>query len=250
MTSPTIRDIPIWLINLPSSVDRYAKMENQLRAMDLSFIPFEAVNGREEWDDLKNSVDVPRFEKNVGRTVMPGEVGCYLSHLKVWQAFLETDAPAALVLEDDVLFHDDFCRAVDAALTALDDWDIVKLNFIRAKFPIQKHQVSDWKFMAYVGAFTGTGAYLINRAVVEQLCDTFLPIVRPIDHELDRSQHHKIRHFGLEPYPSHVADGGQSTITGSNHGGVEKFATHRRLQVYVGRVRNFFGKLIYALRLR
>lgn len=246
MSQPTLGDIPIWMINLPRSVERATRMRTQLDGLGLTFRHFDAVDGRARWDDLKDTVDIPAFERNVGRPVMPGEIGCYHSHLGVWQAFLDTDAPAALVLEDDVVFHDDFRPAVDAALTRLGDWDMVKLNHIRAKWPVQKIDLGQWQCAAYIGPFTGTGAYLINRNIVAQLLADFRPITRPIDHELDRSHVHRLRHYGLLPYPSHVADAGQSTITGSNFAGVAKFAKHKRLPAYANRWRNLIGKARYA----
>jgi glycosyl transferase family 25 len=149
-----------------------------------------------------------------------------------------------------VVFHDEFTDAVDAALSVLDQWDIVKLNFIRAKWPKQKLHVQKWECLKYLGASTGTGAYLINRHVVEKLLNSFLPIVRPIDHEIDRTHKHMIRHYGLVPFPSHVADNGQSTITGNNHSGVKKFSIYRRLPVYAQRLRNFTGIFQYSYRIR
>ncbi|MEL7240138.1 MAG: amidase family protein, partial [Planctomycetota bacterium] len=44
--------------------------------------------------------------------------GVYASHLAVWERLAASDAEIALILEDDVVFHDDFREAVETALRA------------------------------------------------------------------------------------------------------------------------------------
>jgi glycosyl transferase family 25 len=83
MNTLTINDIPVWLINLSSSTQRLEKARRQFKTIGADHTRFEAVNGKEEWSELITSVDVPAFEHNVGRTVIPGEIGCYHLHLRV-----------------------------------------------------------------------------------------------------------------------------------------------------------------------
>lgn len=224
-------------------------MVTQLEAMSLEYRLFDAVDGRKDWEILKQSVDIDAFERNVGRKVMQGEIGCYHSHLGVWQQLIQSDASAGLVLEDDVIFHKDFKQAVNAALSAIEKWDMVKLNHIRAKFPVVKADIGNWHLAAFLGAFTGTGAYLITRKAAGKLSDNLLPITRPIDHQIDRSHRQDIRHLGLTPFPSHVEDSGQSTITGKGFDGVSKFPPHKRLNTYWQRWKNLFEKSLYTMRL-
>ena len=53
----------------------------------------------------------------MGSALLPGKLGVYASHLAVWEAFLASDYDIALILEDDVVFHDDFPEALPAAIT-------------------------------------------------------------------------------------------------------------------------------------
>jgi glycosyl transferase family 25 len=237
-----------YVINLPRSTARREKMETQLAAMELPFGLFAAIDGRAEWDQLKESVDFAAFRRNTGREVMPGEVGCYHSHLAVWRDFLAGPADVALVMEDDVVFHAEFGAALGAALSVSDGWDFLKLNKIRAKQPICQGRVADWQVNAYLGPATGLGAYLITRELAARLLPAMLPVTRPIDHELDRIHVHDFRHFGLEPFPSHVDDGNQSTITGQGFSEVRKFPWYRRLPVYRLRFGNLIGKAFHLFR--
>lgn len=237
-----------WVINLPRSVARRERTERQLQAMALPFTLFSAVDGRAEWDRLAPDLDGAAFARNVGRPVLPGEIGAYHSHLAVWRAFLDSPADVALVMEDDVVFHPEFRAAIDAALSVRGSWDFLKLNRIRAKQPIPQGRVGDWVLNAYLGPATGLGAYLITRDLAARLLPAMLPVTRPIDHELDRLHVHDFRHLGLEPFPSHVDDGNESTITGTGFAAVAKPAWYRRLPMYGLRLSNQWGKLWHLAR--
>jgi len=234
-----------YVINLPRSATRRDRMDAQLAALALPYTLFPAIDGRAEWDRLAPSLEEAAFRRNVGREVMPGEIGCYHSHLAVWRDFLDGGAEVALVMEDDVVFHPEFRAALDAALSVRGSWDFLKLNKIRAKQPVCQGTVGQWQVNAYLGPATGLGAYLITRDLAARLLPVMLPVTRPIDHELDRIHVHDFRHFGLEPFPSHVDDGNESTITGTGFAAVKKFPWYRRLPVYGLRWRNAFGKLFH-----
>ncbi len=235
--------VTAFLINLPASVARRDRSLNQLRQLDIAPVLFPAIDGRAEWERLTPSLDESAFRRNTGRAVVPGEIGCYHSHLAVWRAFLETGSRVALVMEDDVVFHDEFPEALATAMGIEDRWDFLKLNRIRAKQPVRQGQAGRWQVNAYVGPATGLGAYLIRRDLAARLLPSLLPITRPIDHELDRIHIHHFRHFGLEPFPSHVDDGGVSTINGVGQFAVQKFPWYRRLPVHGVRLSNRLGKI-------
>ncbi|MEM0977109.1 MAG: glycosyltransferase family 25 protein [Pseudomonadota bacterium] len=225
----TIDDLPKWLINLPRAVERREKMETRMNAINLNVTIFPGVDGKAEEDRLLKNVDVPAFERNMGRVVLIGGIGCYHSHLGVWDQFLETGAPIAFVMEDDVVFHDDFKDAIALALQAKDHWDFLKLNRIRAKMPIAQGQIGPYTLNAYLGPNTGTGAYLVKRETVAKLRPAMIPVTRATDHEINRFFKHDFRLRGLEPFPSHVDDENVSLITGVGFRELEKFPLHQRL---------------------
>jgi glycosyl transferase family 25 len=240
--------LAVFLINLPRSVDRRQAMEARLADLGLPYTLIPGVDGRGDWDRLAPTVDARAFSRRMGREVLPGDVGCYHAHLKTWAAFLNTDKPVALILEDDVVFHADFLPALTAALQAGSDWDFLQLNCIRAKQPVTQARLGTWRLNAYIGPATGLGAYLVTRGLVERLLPKMLPIRMPIDHELDRIYVHKFRHLGLEPFPSHVDDAGHSTITGAAFEGLRKRVWYRRLPSYAARVGSLVRKAIFLWR--
>ena len=241
-------DIPVWLINLPRATARREKMQAQLALMGLPYTLFPGVDGRAEEARLLANTDQVAFERNMGRKILIGGLGCYHSHLGVWEAFLASGAPIALVMEDDVVFHDDFLSSVTLALGAAQHWDFLKLNKIRAKMPISQGRIGPYHLNAYLGPNTGTGAYLINRATAAKLLPAMRRVTRATDHEINRFFVHDFRLRGLEPFPSHVDDGNVSLITGTGFADVRKFPWYRRLPHYLLKAQNYLRRFLWLLR--
>ncbi len=238
----------VLLINLPRSTDRRVRMEQRLAALGLAYEVLPAVDGRARWDELKNSVDLRAFQRHAGSDVLPGEIGCYHSHLQAWQRLLASDKDVLLVLEDDMVFHDDFLDALRMALRGREHWDMLKLAKIRAKQPICQGLLGPYRLNACIGAFTGFGAYLIQRETAQRLLPRLLPIRAPIDRELEQVHRHDIRHFSLEPFPAHPQDEGQSTITGERFSNVRRYPLSRRWTKYAEQTRNLIGRVAYLAR--
>lgn len=249
MTGPLqLPGLMVLLINLPRSTERRERMQQRLAAIGLAYQILPAVDGRARWDELRPSVDVPAFERHTGRDVLPGEVGCYHAHLQAWQRLLASDAQVLLVLEDDMVFHDDFVDALRIALRGRAHWDLLKLAKIRAKQPVCQGLLGPYRLNACIGAFTGFGAYLVQRETAQRLLPQLLPIRAPIDRELEQVHRHDIRHYSLEPFPAHPQDEGQSTITGDRFGAVKRYPLRRRWTKYAEQARNLVGRVSYLAR--
>ncbi|MDP3861768.1 MAG: glycosyltransferase family 25 protein [Phaeovulum sp.] len=240
--------LAVWLINLPRAIARRETMQGQLDATGITYSIIDGVDGNAEAAGIAQHVDEAAFMRNTGRRILWGGIGCYLSHLQVWRAFLATDKPVALVIEDDAVLHDDFCEAVTLALQVLPLWDILKLSRGMAALPIRQGFVGRYALNAYLGPTTGTSAYLINRATAEQLLQKMLPITRPTDHELGRFFAHDFRLLGMEPFPSHPDRSLESLITGALPYRHFKFSRHKRLYHYCLRAANYLRRFLYLAR--
>jgi glycosyl transferase, family 25 len=96
-------DLGIWLINLDRDTQRLARMQQQLVAMGLDYTRFAAIDGRAQADELAARVDAATYARNMGQNVTPGHIGCYASHVAVWEQVAQPTQPVALILEDDVV---------------------------------------------------------------------------------------------------------------------------------------------------
>lgn len=241
-------DLGIWLINLDRDTGRLARMQRQLDAMGLGYTRFAAIDGRAQADELAARVDATAYARNMGQAVSAGHMGCYASHVAVWEQVAQAAQPVALILEDDVVFHDDFLDSLDAALAGAAAWDTLRFNCIRAKWPVCQGYLGRYRLNAYIGPFTGNATYLVKRDVAGRLAAGFWPQTRAHDHEMNRFFHHDFRQFGLEPFSSHVDDGGVSTITGTGFDQVRKFAWYRRLPHYGVKAGNYFRRALWLAR--
>jgi glycosyl transferase, family 25 len=103
------------VINLDSSPERMSHMSTELARVGLPFIREQAVVG------VNLSKEHPDFSQWShrylhGRLWSPREFGCYLSHIKCLQKFLELNAEYVLILEDDVLIGDGFITCIEEAM--------------------------------------------------------------------------------------------------------------------------------------
>lgn len=244
----TRADMGVWLINLDRDTARRAEMERQLDALGLTYTRFPAIYGKDHAEDLAKRADATAYARNMGSPILPGKMGCYASHVAVWEAFLASDHKVALILEDDVVFHDDFLESLDLALQASAHWDTLRFNCIRAKLPISQGKIGRYTLNAYAGPFTGNATYLLKKDVAKRLLPNLWPQTRAFDHELNRFFRHDFRQFGLEPFSSHVDDGDVSSITGTGFALVNKFKWYRRLPHYRLKAANYFRRAAWLLR--
>lgn len=94
----------IFVINLERDVQRREFMAGQLARDQLTaeFVP--AVYGASLSEEERARLYSDRWAKiHRARSLVPAEIGCALSHLKVYEAMVLHEVPWALVLEDDVV---------------------------------------------------------------------------------------------------------------------------------------------------
>jgi glycosyl transferase family 25 len=246
MAEPLTRaDLGIWLINLDRDADRLGGMQTQLDALGLSYTRFPAIYGKDHAAELSKRADADAYARNMGSPILPGKMGCYASHIAVWEAFVASDHKVALILEDDVVFHDDFLASLDLALSGEAHWDTVRFNCIRAKMPVSQGKLGPYSLNAYIGPFTGNASYLLKKDVATRLLPNLWPQTRAFDHELNQFFKHDFRQCGLEPFSSHVDDGNVSSITGTGFGLVNKFKWYKRLPHYRLKAANYLRRAVW-----
>ena len=95
-----------WVINLDRAPDRLDRISRQLQRLGLPFTRLPAVDARALTADQRAALDEAGYRRKHGMEPLPGELGCYLSHVESMRLFLAGQAEFTLILEDDVLLHD------------------------------------------------------------------------------------------------------------------------------------------------
>lgn len=131
----------IYVINMDAAVDRWRLMREQLDAFGLPYERFAAVNGR-ALDESHPDFSALSYKLLHGRRFIPGEVGCYLSHIGALRQFLDSNADHALILEDDVIIN---AAAPDVIRAAIDagTWDLLRLSTVSGGRKFAYRRLSD-----------------------------------------------------------------------------------------------------------
>lgn len=93
-----------FVIHLRRAEQRRPQVDRIIEACPVNTTILDAVDGRamsaEERTQVytTNKLFEPRYPFEIG----PGEIGCFLSHRRAWQAIIDGDLDAGLIIEDDV----------------------------------------------------------------------------------------------------------------------------------------------------
>ena len=182
--------IQAYYISLEKAEDRRKRLLPLLEKLRIPFEWIVAVYGKELPRPEKDKVtDKEIFRALMGKNIVDGEIGCYLSHLKAWKTFLQSKHSYALIIEDDASFNPvELNKVVNELIANNDKWDYVNLDPWRTTNARAIKNISD-KFCLMVPKQRVwlTTCQLINRKAAASLIQRALPIKMPVDHFVYRS---------------------------------------------------------------
>ena len=178
--------LPIVFINLDRDAKRRLRLVTALQQTPLKSQRFSAV----WWADL-SAEEMQRLysdavnERQYYKPLRNGEKGCYASHIGAWQQLLASDAPALVVLEDDVRLKPQFTEVIHAIVALQEPWDMVKLlGREHEKVRSARTLVVGTSLVDYSRVPSMTAGYVISRAGATKLLTNRQPFGRPIDVDL------------------------------------------------------------------
>jgi GR25 family glycosyltransferase involved in LPS biosynthesis len=183
-----LTDTKIYYINLDLRKDRKVQFEAQeaLAAMP----PIERISAVHGLSlDIKNDKEIglstrvqvsTEYRRSHYEIHSRGAVGASFSHIKVWKAFLKSDAKYALILEDDVELPTTFAMMVkDCAKDLPPNWDIWILGWNHNPADTTHKSKSQFRQVLH---FTGAHCYILSRSAAKLLVDEAFPIETHIEH--------------------------------------------------------------------
>ncbi len=236
-----------WVINLDRAPERLARITAQLQRLQLPFTRLAAVDAKAFTPAQAALLDEAAYRRKHGMTPVPGELGCYLSHVEVMRAFLASAAQAALVLEDDVKLHDSLPAVLRGLMAHTGRWDMVKLSAVHRGTPQPYLEVAPGHQLAVMlSRCTGSSAYLMNRRAAQAYLGGLLPMQLPYDHVFDQGWRFGLKVRLVTPTPCGHDDQVASTI-GTSAGTTRKFPFPQRLPAFAYRLGNEWRRLTYGL---
>jgi glycosyl transferase family 25 len=117
---------PIFVINLTEDEERRDTMRTRLNSTGVNYAFFEAINGRGFDMTLHPLYDRAKRRACFGRDMIPGELGCLLSHRAIFEKMDRENIHAAVILEDDVIFEPEFKEVLMALMKCPIAWDVIR----------------------------------------------------------------------------------------------------------------------------
>ena len=190
-----------FLINLDKSMDRLAYSEKVLAEHNINFERVSAIYGADLTAQEVNQAYNDQLPNAYYKKLNIGEIGCYLSHRKVWQKILDQKLDFAVVLEDDFNIVDDFSEMLIAVTSAPINWDYIKLaEHDRPRKSLHTITINNHKLITYDKIPARTCAQLVSYHGAKKLLAASQPFSRPVDIDLQYWWEKDIRVFGLTPY--------------------------------------------------
>lgn len=239
--------VPAYVINLDRSPDRLATFQASAADVGLPVIRVPAVDGRTVDAVQRSDIDQARFRRINGREMVPGELGCYLSHVRALGEFVASPHEMALICEDDIFFTGDTVPVLDL-LAARDDWEVVKLYSSRYRgFQVHHRLSNGWTIGRCLHGPSGcSAAYAVTKEGARRLLATLDPMCLPYDVALERGWSGDIGFYMTDRKAVAMAAGQQSTIVAPG-GRLEKYPFYRRGGTLVFRAIEYARRMAFAL---
>lgn len=157
---------PLYIVSLERRPQRRAQMLERIKPDARYRIALVcAVDGHALFGDKRESF-----------ISKPGEAGCFLSHLKMWQHFLQHGkGDYAVILEDDadIQFPKQWDTLVDASVSAAPpDWDLLWIGYDAVHYPERNTRVNE-RLTRNRSMLYGTHAYVIRKSAAQRLYDKY-----------------------------------------------------------------------------
>lgn len=187
-----MNNTPIFIINLATDVDKRKHMEALCKTNNIEGRFIDAVYGKKlSAEEIQRVYDKQLAITECGRELTFGEIGCTLSHLKIYQTMMDENIQQAVVLEDDVLLNAHFLELIENVSSFPSDYELMLLGYYSDEVTEKSSPANIWSKQQIVNGIHaqrlvmptyGTHGYLINLVGAKKLAKELALIKKPIDH--------------------------------------------------------------------
>ena len=217
----------IFMVNLERRPDRYERMKYNFDQLGIDHKWVPAMDGRKITEEFLAEAGIkmlPEFsEPYHGRALTYGEIGCFLSHYRLWQQIVEEELDLVLIFEDDIKFEPYFISKLEYLKSELFDlegsWDLVFLGrkilhnseepWLEGSEQLVKVDYTYWT-LSYLLTLRGAKLLLAGEPLGKMVpVDEYLPIMYGRHPNSTWAQHfpsEKLRALSVHPllvFPTH-----------------------------------------------
>lgn len=178
-----------YLISLKDRSDRRTTALAHLKPLGLNIHHIEALDGRAKKAEDFSQYSSHGAKRTFGRSLLGAELGCYQSHIKALNRFLDTSANHALVVEDDCCWQSPVVQPIDELVEKLDGlepgWHLAQMGHrVKRLYTREKPKFAGGQIVRAHHLPTTATAILWSRQGANQFISDFQSIQMPYDHAL------------------------------------------------------------------
>ncbi|MDL2409069.1 glycosyltransferase family 25 protein [Rhizobium calliandrae] len=248
--SVPVQPLPVYLINIGRATDRLAEIQRQSDAFGIRIERVESVDGallqRSQWID----VDHDRFRRRHGRIILPGEYGCYRSHLLALLQFLADGSESAVIIEDDIALESNLLDRAMAAKEAAPNAEVIKLvNHRWGGFRAAAHsRTGDVIGRCLFGPQGSTACYLVTRSGAQKIVKSLAVMSLPWDVAIERGWDTNTSIFTTRSNVVGFSPLQKTTMIGWRRDyRAAKSPAWQRIPAHLFRTLDFFRRIAYVL---
>ncbi|WP_339633469.1 glycosyltransferase family 25 protein [uncultured Sneathiella sp.] len=207
---------PVFVINRLNDDHRRADMTERLAKVGLSATFIEAVDGYQLDIDNLPEYDREKRRRYFGKDLKAGEIGCLLSHKKIYEKMVAENIPRALILEDDVFLADKFKDVLEDIQRTSLPWDLIRFVGHGKVFDIGFRRLAalrhDYSITRVPTSPSGAYAYLLTLGAANRLLRFMQKNWVPVDIIHSRAWQTGLETLLIHPSPITPDLDGPSTI--------------------------------------
>ena len=200
----------IFVISLKTAADRREAAAKQFIKCGLEFEFFDAVERVADAFKHFSGFDRRQYLLNTRRDPVPGEIGCYASHLAMWKKCVALHEPI-IIMEDDFQLHANFSEAIRATEILIDAFGFIRLQsfdrhhwLYRTRIRQGAYKLTDangFELHYLSGTPLCALAYAISPESAAALVHSSAMLTAPVDKFLQRTWEHQTPIYALSPSP-------------------------------------------------
>lgn len=178
-----VQTIPVYVISLGRSIERREAIVRHLNSLGIQFEVVEAVDGATLNDD-----QVTAMTCEASKSLHRGTIGCYMSHISVYEKMVSKNQPLALILEDDARLSPKAVQLLNAGIDSpdfdycfLDSDDHNDRAAIYYDSSMGKQTNNGFTYYRLSDGPQTLHAYMITRDAASKRLEHAYPIRKPVD---------------------------------------------------------------------